>query len=173
MRKCVLLPWFILLTAGLLAGCRNGDLSQDDPGARLLWSTRREVLGSEPGRPFSSAVRISRFCTRNGVAETIGQTLYVSGQVGINPASGEPVRGDVKTETRQVMENLKNAVEAAGFSLADAVQCTVFLSDMGDYQAMNEAYLEYFPEAAPSRACVGVRELVRGLRVEISLVAEK
>jgi 2-iminobutanoate/2-iminopropanoate deaminase len=112
-------------------------------------------------------------CTVGEAWETVGETLYVSGQVGVNPETGEKVPGDIKDETRQVLVNLKSAAEAAGFSLADAVRCTVYLVDMDDYAAMNEVYLEFFPGEPPSRACVGVSELVRDFRVEISLVAEK
>ena len=163
----------MLSGAVFLAGCQSGSISDDVSVSTVSYSTIREVIGSEPGRPFSAAVKISRVCTRDGKAETIGETLYVSGQVGVDPGTGEKVSGDIKAETRQVLANLKSVAETAGFSLSDAVRCTVYLKDMDDYAAMNEVYLEFFPDSPPSRACVGVSELVRDFRVEISLVAEK
>lgn len=167
-----LLP-FLFTAAFFPAGCRPGERA-DLPGTlQVSCTTEREAIGGEPGRPFSPAVRVTRTCTRDGVAEIMGETLYVSGQVGTDPGSGERVSGGIKAETVQVLENLQRVVESAGFSLSDAVRCTVYLVDMGDYDAMNEAYLEFFPESPPSRACVGVRELVRDFQVEISLVAEK
>ncbi len=164
----ILLGGFIFLVTNQSGGVPDGDSS-----AQFSYKTEREVLGNEPGKPYSSAVKISRLCTIGEAWETVGETLYVSGQVGVNPETGEKVSGDIKDETRQVLMNLKSAAEAAGFSLSDAVRCTVYLVDMDDYAAMNEVYLEFFPGEPPSRACVGVSELVRDFRVEISLVAEK
>jgi 2-iminobutanoate/2-iminopropanoate deaminase len=164
----------LMLSGALfLAGCQMENVSDQVSGLQVLYSTEREVIGSQPGRPFSSAVKIGRTRTQGGVTEIVGETLYVSGQVGVNPETGDMVSGDIAAETRQVLTNLKSVAETAGFSLSNAVRCTVYLVDMDDYAAMNEAYLEFFPDSPPSRACVGVKDLVRDFRVEISLVAEK
>lgn len=164
----------LMLSGALfLAGCQAENVPDGDSSAQVSYSTEREVIGSQPGRPYSSAIKISRIRTAGGVSETMGETLYVSGQVGVSPETGEKVSGDIQAETRQVLANLKSAAESAGFSLADAVQCTVYLVSMDDYAAMNEVYLEFFPGEPPARACVGVSELVRDFQVEISLVAEK
>ncbi len=164
---------FLLAGVVFLPGCQAGMITDDESGSLVSYSTKREVIGSEPGRPYSSAVKISRVCTRDGKADTIGETLYVSGQVGVDPGTGEKVSGDIKAETRQVLTNLKNVVDSAGFSLSDAVRCTVYLVDMDDYAAMNEVYLEFFPASPPSRACVGVSKLAQDFQLEISLVAER
>lgn len=173
MKKLSLTGVLVLAFALFLAGCQVESNSDEAATGQFSFTTEREVMGSAPGRPYSSAVKISRLCTIGEARTTVGESLYISGQVGVNPETGEKVPGDIKAETRQVLMNLESAAEAAGFSLADAVRCTVYLVDMDDYAAMNEVYLEFFPSEPPSRACVGVSELVRDFRVEISLIAEK
>ncbi|MFH1964136.1 MAG: Rid family hydrolase [Acidobacteriota bacterium] len=175
MKKFSALFAVVIMLSGavFLAGCQLENVSDEASGFQASYSTEREVIGSQPGRPYSSAVKISRLCTKAGITETIGETLYVSGQVGVNPETGEAVTGDIASECLQVLTILKSVAESAGFSLSDAVRCTVYLVDMDDYGAMNEVYLEFFPGKPPSRACVGVSELVRDFQVEISLVAEK
>ncbi|HLE60732.1 MAG TPA: RidA family protein [Thermoanaerobaculaceae bacterium] len=108
--------------------------------------------------PYSQAVRT-------------GNTLYLSGQLAIDPATGEIVRGGIEVETRQTLENLKAVLEAAGYSLENVVSCQVFLSDMDDFTAMNKVYAGYFPRQPPARATVEVAELPRDARIEISAVA--
>lgn len=156
-----------------LAGCAPGGNDRFSNGEQPSFRTERKVLKSAPGTPFSRAVEILRIHTIDGGSEIIAKTLYVSGQVGFDPESGSPVEGGVEAETRQVLKNIESIVSEAGFSLRDAVRCTVYLIDMEDYAAMNEVYREFFPEDPPSRACVGVDDLVADYRVEISLVAER
>jgi 2-iminobutanoate/2-iminopropanoate deaminase len=103
----------------------------------------------------------------------IGSQLFVSGQIAINPDSGELIVGSVKDEASQVMKNLKAIVDEAGFSMGDVVKCTIFLSDMSDFSAVNEIYGSYFDENAPSRETVAVRGLPKGVNVEISCIAVK
>ncbi len=101
-----------------------------------------------------------------------GKTLFVSGQIGIK--NGKLVSGGIEAETRQALRNLERVLEKAGFKKKDIVRCNVFLTDIGDYQAMNRAYASFFGAPPyPSRACVAVKELVLGAKVEISAVAVK
>jgi len=100
-----------------------------------------------------------------------GDTLYLAGQLGLDPATRELVEGGIEAETRRALENLKAVLAAGGFSLGEVVQAQVFLADLADFAAMNEVYAGYFPEDPPARATVQVAALPRGARVEIALVA--
>ena len=98
--------------------------------------------------------------------------VYCSGQIALDPATGDLVQGDVRVQTERVMENLSAVLEAAGSSFADAVRCTIFLADMDDFAAVNEIYARYFEGTVPpSRACVAVRTLPKGVDVEIDCIA--
>ena len=108
--------------------------------------------------PYSQAVRA-------------GQLLFLSGQVALDPATGQMVGGGVTEQTRRVFENLGAVLTAAGRSFADVVRTTVFLADMNDFAAMNEVYGQYFKEPYPARATVQVARLPRDARVEIDLIA--
>ncbi|HMO40849.1 MAG TPA: Rid family detoxifying hydrolase [Saprospiraceae bacterium] len=99
-------------------------------------------------------------------------TLYISGQIAIEPGSGELVSGNIEAETRQVMENLKAILEAAGLSFANVLKCSVFVKDMHDFSRINAVYAEYFDEAiAPARELVEVVNLPRFVNIEISAIA--
>ncbi|RPJ70091.1 MAG: deaminase, partial [Desulfobacteraceae bacterium] len=96
--------------------------------------------------------------------------LFVSGQVPIDPATGDLAAGDIEAQTRQVMENLKAVVAAAGMSLADALKATCFLKDMGEFARFNAVYGTYFGDTPPARETVEVARLPRDVRVEVSLI---
>jgi 2-iminobutanoate/2-iminopropanoate deaminase len=100
-----------------------------------------------------------------------GNTLFVSGQIPLNPASGELVKGDVKEQTRMVMENLKAILKEAGLDFSFVVKCSIFISDMKDFPKINEVYGSYFSENAPARETVQVAGLPLGVDVEISCIA--
>jgi len=104
-----------------------------------------------------------------------GNTLYLAGQIALDPVSGEMVgtgpEGGIEAETRQVMENLGAVLEAAGFTFEQVVQSQVFLVDLDDFAAMNQVYASYFGDLPPARATVGVASLPRGARVEILMTA--
>lgn len=102
-----------------------------------------------------------------------GGFVFVSGQIPLDPATQELVAGDIKVQTRRVMENLKGILEAAGLGMADVVRCGVFLSDLTEFPAMNEVYAEYFRDAPPARATVQVAGLPKGVRVEIDATAHR
>jgi 2-iminobutanoate/2-iminopropanoate deaminase len=118
---------------------------------------------SSPGAPkaigpYSQAVRA-------------GQLLFLSGQVPLDPVTGQIVDGDIAAQTRRVFENLRAVLEAGGRSFADVVRTTVFLADMNDFAAMNEVYGQYFSEPYPARATVQVARLPKDARVEIDVIA--
>lgn len=99
-----------------------------------------------------------------------GNALYTSGQLGLNPVSGELADG-VEAQAKQALENLKAVLETAGMDFQDVIKTTVFLSDMGDFAAINAIYAQYFPGDAPARSCVQVAALPKGAAFEIEAVA--
>jgi reactive intermediate/imine deaminase len=107
--------------------------------------------------PYSQAVRA-------------GDTVYLSGQIPLDPATMQLVSGDIEAEIRQVFENLKAVAAAAGGSLANAVKVNVFLTDLGHFAKVNEIMATYCTEPFPARAAIGVAQLPKGARVEIECV---
>jgi 2-iminobutanoate/2-iminopropanoate deaminase len=101
----------------------------------------------------------------------IGDFIYASGQIPLDPATGNLVEGNITVQTRRVMENLKAVLSAAGSSLEGVVKTTVFLKNISDFAAMNEVYAEYLNSAKPARSTVAVADLPRGALVEIELIA--
>lgn len=108
--------------------------------------------------PYSQAIRV-------------GQWLYTSGQIPLNPATGELVAGGIVEQTEQVMNNLAAVLEAAGLSFAQVVKTTIFLTDLGSFSQVNEVYARRFTDTPPARSTVQVAALPRGALVEIELVA--
>jgi 2-iminobutanoate/2-iminopropanoate deaminase len=108
--------------------------------------------------PYSSALRA-------------GQLLFVSGQVPFDPATGNMVGGDIQAQTRRVLQNVGALLEAGGLSFQAVVRTTVFLADMNDFAAMNEAYQTFFTEPYPARSTVQAARLPRDARIEIDAIA--
>ena len=108
--------------------------------------------------PFSEATRV-------------GDTIYLSGQVGNVPGTMKLVEGGVPAETRQTLENIKAVLERHGSSLSNVAKCTVFLADIGDWPAVNEVYREFFGPRYPARSAVAGSGLAIGARVEIECIA--
>lgn len=108
--------------------------------------------------PYSQAVEV------NG-------TLYISGQVPINPATGKIVEDDITGQTKQVMENIGAILKEAGYSYSDVVKSTCLLADMADFKAMNEVYSTYYTENPPARAAFAVKALPLGALIEIETIA--
>ena len=96
--------------------------------------------------------------------------LWVSGQIPLDPATGELVTGDIEAATRRVLDNLKAVVEAAGAGLDQAVRVTIYLTDLGRFETVNSIYAEYFTDSPPARACVEVSRLPKGAEVEMDAV---
>src|SRR5687768_14412847 len=108
--------------------------------------------------PYSQAIRT-------------GSLLFCSGQVPLDPSSGELVKDDIEGQTRRCLENLSAVCEAAGGSLSDAVRCTVYLTDMNDFARVNEAYGSFFEGAdPPARVAIGVAALPKGADVEVDAI---
>jgi 2-iminobutanoate/2-iminopropanoate deaminase len=149
--KTQVAPFVVLVGLGMLAaaGCASG-------------SEARRVI-TAPGAPaaigpYSHAVEAD-------------DTLWVSGQVGIDPATGQMVPGGIEAETRQALKNIEAVLKAAGYSARDVVQAQVFLADMNDFAAMNAIYAETFKSEPPARATVQVARLPKDARIEIACVA--
>ncbi len=100
-----------------------------------------------------------------------GDTLYLAGQIGLDPATRQLVPGGLQAEARRALDNCRAVLEAAGFSLADVTMVQVYLADIGDYEAFNQTYAGFFPDPQPARAVVAVAGLPRGAKVEILMTA--
>mgnify|MGYP000383170930 CR=1 FL=1 len=124
----------------------------------------KEIVYTEkapkPIGPYSQAVKAGPF-------------LFGSGQIPINPETGEIVKGGIREQTRRVMENIKAVLEAGGYSLEDVVSVFVFLSDLKNFKEFNEVYGEYFKEAPPARTTVQVARLPKDVLLEVSFIAYK
>ena len=110
--------------------------------------------------PYSQAVRA-------------GSTIYVSGQIPVDPATGNFAGPDIRTQTRQSLTNLRNILDAAGYSMAEVVKTTVLLKDIADFAEMNAVYADFFTEPYPARAAFQAAALPKGALVEIECVAVK
>ena len=126
-------------------------------------STRNVIVAPKAPKalgPYSAAIETDSF-------------LFCSGQTGIDPATGDLVSPDLEAQTRQVLTNLKNVLEAAGTSLEKVVKTTVFLREMADFPKMNAIYAEFFPSNPPARSTIAVAGLPKNAVVEIEAVAVK
>ncbi|HEX7370526.1 MAG TPA: RidA family protein [Rhodanobacteraceae bacterium] len=108
--------------------------------------------------PYSQAVRA-------------GDTLYLSGQIPIDPATGEVVVGDIAMQARRVFENLKAVLAAGGAGFDDVVRVGIYMTDLGNFGAVNEVMQQYFREPYPARATIGVAALPKGVAVEVDVIA--
>ena len=124
--------------------------------AKIIIATR-----NAPGAigPYSQGIKANGF-------------VFASGQIGLDPATGEFVKGGIAEQSRQVLLNVKNVLEAAGSGLDKVVKTTVFLTDINDFAAMNAVYSEFFKTDCPSRSAVQVAALPKGALVEIEVIAE-
>lgn len=124
----------------------------------------REVISTKDAPaaigPYSQAIKV-------------GNTLYLAGQIALDPETGKMVEGGIEAETHRVMQNLQAVLSAAGYAFTDVVQTQVFVSDMNNYGALNGIYSEYISDSPPARAVVEVARLPRDAMVEIMMVAVK
>ncbi len=139
----------VTLAAALLVGCAA------PPSSVEHYNSGKVV---PKGLPFSEAVRI-------------GDTVYLSGQIGVQPGVLKLVPGGMPAEARQTMENIKLSLEANGMAMSDIVKCTVMLADMSEWSAFNEIYKTYFAGAYPARSALGANGLALGARVEVECIA--
>ncbi len=123
---------------------------------------KKEIIRTEKGfvskSPLTQAVKM-------------GNMLFISGQVPVDSKTMQVVSEDFAVQAKQVLENVKGIVEAAGGSLSQIIKTMVFLTDMARFQEMNEIYKNYFPEEPPARTCIGVKELPRKSQIEIEAIA--
>ena len=119
-----------------------------------------DTAGKVAGAPYSVAI-------------DTGRTVYVSGQVPLDAKTGKLVAGDIKAQTEQVFVNLRSALTEAGVSLHHVVKSTVFMTDLGEFGAMNEIYAKHMPAPFPARSTVQVTALPLGAKVEIEVIAER
>ena len=117
-------------------------------------------LAPQPIGPYSQAVESNGF-------------IFTSGQIAINPQTNALIEGDVTAQAKQVFENLKAVLEAAGSDLNHVVKTTIFLQDLGDFTRVNEIYAAYFGKAAPARSTVQVARLPKDVLIEVDCIAEK
>jgi 2-iminobutanoate/2-iminopropanoate deaminase len=144
----------LLLLVGVVAfGCAGAP----PPSGRRVITTDRAPAAIAA---FSQAIQV-------------GNTVWVAGQLGVDPATRQLVPGGIEAETRQALENIKAILEAAGFSLADAVQVQVLLADISEWEKLNPVYVTFFPRDPPARAAYAVAALPRGARVEILVTAAR
>ncbi|TVP56559.1 MAG: RidA family protein [Gemmatimonadales bacterium] len=141
-----------LSSAAAVAPDRTTDPNGQWP-VEIVTARAPEAIG-----PYSQAIRV-------------GNTVYLSGQIALDPETGEIVDGGIEAETRQVMENLRAVLEAAGAEFGHVVQTQVFLADLEDFGTMNEIYAGYLSQPAPARATIQAARLPRDARVEIMMTA--
>jgi 2-iminobutanoate/2-iminopropanoate deaminase len=119
------------------------------------------LTSSDPARrdlPFSEAVRV-------------GDLMFLSGQIGFDPATGKPVAGGIKAEARQALTLIKDVLTRHGASMADVVKCTVFLADIAEWPTFNEVYTEFFKKPYPARSALAASGLARNAQVEVECIA--
>jgi len=147
-------------------------------GFLFLGTLLGNVLGVNKGK---EQIKMKKEVKTKNAPEAIGPysqaivtngLVFASGQIAIDPQSGQIVEGDIEKQTRQVLTNLKAVLEAAGSSLEKVVKCTVFLQDMNDFGRMNAVYSEFFRPPYPARAAVQVARLPKDVKVEIEAIAE-
>lgn len=102
-----------------------------------------------------------------------GDFIFTSGQIPLDPKTNQIVQGDIKEQTRQVLENLKAVLEEAGATFDDVVKVTIYMKDLGEFAQMNEVYSQYFKNSPPARTTVEVSRLPRDVKIEIDLIAVK
>ena len=118
--------------------------------------------------PYSQGIRVRLGESASG---TTGSFIFVSGQIPLDPVTGELVCGNIKEQTRQVLENLRSILEAGGSSLEEVVKTTIFMANMENYKDVNDVYAEFFGKTKPARATVEVARLPKDAGVEIEAVA--
>jgi 2-iminobutanoate/2-iminopropanoate deaminase len=125
---------------------------------------RKEIISTEEAPtaigPYSQAVRV-------------GSLVFLSGQIPLDPKTGELAKGDVAEQTRRIMENLGAVLRAAGVGFSEVVRSTIYLTNLADFGKVNDVYGSYFPSEPPARATIGVASLPRGASVEIEMIAHR
>lgn len=148
-------PTLLLLAALVVPGAAAAEPAAARPKVEFLSSNK-----ALSGLPFSEAVRV-------------GDTLYLSGQLGFLPGTRTLAPGGIRAESRQVMENIRATLAAHGYGMGDLVKCTVMLADIAEWAAFNEVYVTFFAGRFPARSALGANGLAMGARVEVECIAAK
>ena len=114
----------------------------------------------KPIGPYSQAIKVGNF-------------MFISGQIPLNPETGQVISGDIKIQTKQVLENIKAILEAEGYSMENIIYVTVYLANIEDFPEFNLEYSKYFQKDPPARVTVGVAQLPKNVKIEISAIAYK
>lgn len=146
------------VAAAVLLGLTTAATAPSGDAGRVVFLNSGKVLPT--GLPLSEAVRV-------------GDTLYLSGQVGVTPGALKLVPGGLKEEARQTMENIRTSLQAHGYSMRDLVKCTVMLADISEWAAFNEVYKTFFDGRYPARSALGANGLALGARVEVECIAAR
>lgn len=149
-------PVIFLIMLGLLAAVACNTEEKEEK------TTRRVITleNTPPKRPYSPAIEA-------------GNTLYVSGQIAVDQSTEKLIEGGIEEQTRQVLKNLKNVIEKAGYSMDNTVKCTVLLYDIAFYSTVNQIYMEFFPKDPPARMAFAVKDLPKGALIEIDAIVIK
>ena len=131
-------------------------MTREDMSKEIIYTKQ----APEPIGPYSQAIKLTR-----------QNLIYTSGQVAINPETGNIIEGDIKAQTNQVMKNIKALLEESGTTMKNVIKTTVFLKSMDEFAAMNEVYAEYFGDSKPARSTVEVARLPKDAKVEIEVIA--
>jgi 2-iminobutanoate/2-iminopropanoate deaminase len=136
------------------------DFVRNDFAAKLASMKKIISTSDAPAAvgPYSQAVRV-------------GSTIYCAGQIPLDPKTGQIVSKDISDQTRRVLDNITAVLKAEGLSFANIVKTTIFLTDLGDFQTVNEIYASYFQQAPPARSTVQVPALPKGAHIEIEVIA--
>jgi 2-iminobutanoate/2-iminopropanoate deaminase len=137
----------------------------------VLWKTFILLSGEDMNRNVIRTNKAPKAIGPYSVAIKTETLVFTSGQIGLNPENNELVSGGIEDQTRQVLLNLRNVLEAAGSKIENVVKTTVFLKDMSDFQKMNSIYGEFFNQDPPARSTVAVAGLPKGALVEIEVTA--
>jgi 2-iminobutanoate/2-iminopropanoate deaminase len=137
-----------------LAACAAAAIAETPPAIEFLNSGKV----TPTTLPFSEAVRV-------------GNTLYLSGQIGIQPGTLNLAAGGIQAESRQALDNIKTTLETHGYTMRDVVKCTVMLADIAEWATFNEVYKTYFAPPYPARSALGANGLAMGARVEVECLA--
>jgi 2-iminobutanoate/2-iminopropanoate deaminase len=143
------------LFVALAIGALSGSIGAQDIGKRIISTPNAPAAVG----PYSQAIRT-------------GKTLYLAGQIAIDPKTNQPMSSaTIEEQTRRVLDNISAVLAADGLTMANVVSTTVYLTDVNDFGKMNEVYGTYFKDAPPARATVGVARLPRDMKIEISAIA--
>lgn len=141
--------------------------------ATFLSLPAAEALGDDDGIEFLNSGKVLPTNLPFSEAVRVGNTLYLSGQIGIVPGTMKLVPGGMPEEAKQTMENIRTSLEAHGYHLSDVVKCTVMLADIAEWSLFNQVYRTYFTGKFPARSALGANGLALGARVEVECIAAK